>query len=364
MRRMILTVLVLFLLAQPVFAAQGQEPAETFGADTLEEALDEQTRQALTDVTPTSGGSFGKQLLKILLNALSSSAGSLRQALLAAGKVLAAAMLCTFASGAQEGAGPKEPALIAGAFAITALCTRDMQSMIALARETIEKISDFTTLLLPVLSSCLAASGGSVSAGALLAGSSLIMSFLARLSTGVLIPLVYVYILLSAAESAMDTEALGKIRELTGWAIGLLTKGVCIAFTAYLSLSRLLTGPADAAGVKAAQAAFSGMVPVVGSILADASESLLASAGVIRSAAGMFGMLAVLSMAAVLFLRLGAFYLALKLAGAIGAGSVCKAHAGLIGNLSSAMGFMMAIAGSTLWMALVSAACFLMAVSG
>ena len=74
----------------------------------------------------------------------------------------------------------------------------------------------------------------------------------------------------------------------------------------------------------------------------------------IRSAAGAFGMLAVLAMALMPFVRLGAFYLALRLAGAIGADAVSKAHAGLISNLASAMGYMLAIAASTLWMSLVS----------
>lgn len=247
--------------------------------------------------------------------------------------------------GAQEDPSAKQPAQIAGAFAITALCTRDAQSMIALARETITKISDFTALLLPVLSSSLAASGGSVSAGTLLAGGSFAMSLLTKLASGVLIPLVYLYILLATAESATDGGGLGKIRELCGWAVRLSVKGLCAVFTAYLSLSRVLTGSADAMAVKAAQAAFSGMVPVVGSILSDASESLLASAGLIRSAAGAFGMLAVLAMALAPFARLGAFYLALRLAGAIGADAVSKAHAGLISNLASAMGYMLAIAG-------------------
>ena len=179
-----------------------------------------------------------------------------------------------------------------------------------------------------------------------------------------LIPLVYLYILLATAESATDGGGLGKIRELCGWAVRLGVKGLCAVFTAYLSLSRVLTGSADAMAVKAAQAAFSGMVPVVGSILSDASESLLASAGLIRSAAGAFGMLAVLAMALAPFARLGAFYLALRLAGAIGADAVSKAHAGLISNLASAMGYMLAIAASTLWMSLVSSACFLKAVGG
>ena len=248
-------------------------------------------------MSAASVGDFATQLWNIVTDALSNANLALRSALFSAGKVLAAGILCAFASGAQEDPGAKQPAQIAGAFAITALCTRDAQSMIALARETITKISDFTALLLPVLSSSLAASGGSVSAGTLLAGGSFAMSLLTKLASGVLIPLVYLYILLATAESATDGGGLGKIRELCGWAVRLSVKGLCAVFTAYLSLSRVLTGSADAMAVKAAQAAFSGMVPVVGSILSDASESLLASAGLIRSAAGAFGMLAVLAMA-------------------------------------------------------------------
>ena len=354
MRRILLAALALLLLAMPVHAQEAAEPDVTFGAENLEQALDEQTREALSDASPTSAGDFGKELWHIISSAISGAGLALRPALVSAGKVLAAAMLCAFASGAQETDAMKLPAQLAGAFAITALCTRDVSSMIGLARETVTKISNFTALLLPVLSSSLAASGGSVSAGTLLAGGSFAMSLLTKLASGVLIPLVYVYILLSAAECATDG----------GRAISLLIKGLCAVFTAYLSLSRVLTGSADAFALKAAQAAFSGMVPVVGSMLSDASESLLASAGLIRSAAGAFGILAVISMAIVPFLRLGAYYLALKLAGAIGEGAVMKPHAALLSNLASAMGYMLAIAASALWMSLVSAACFLKAVNG
>ena len=41
-----------------------------------------------------------------------------------------------------------------------------------------------------------------------------------------------------------------------------------------------------------------------------------------------------------------------------------KPHAALLSNLASAMGYMLAIAASVLWMSLVSAACFLKAVNG
>ena len=362
MRKILFVTLAAFLLAVPVLAADeaGELPTD-LGAQALEESLDAETREALGDVRPTSGGDFGKTLLNILKTALTRSQSGFRAAILAGGKLLAVGILCGFAAGARDGA-LRLPAILAGAFAITALCTKDVHAMIGLARETVQKISDFTTLLLPVLSTSLAASGGSVSAGALLAGGSVAMSVLTRLSSSLLIPLVYVYILLSTAESACESAGLGKVRELVGWAVSLLIKGVCAAFTAYLSLTRILSAPADAAAVKAAQAAFSGMVPVVGSILSDASESLLAGAGLIRSAVGVFGMLAVLAIAAAPFLQLAAFYLVLKVAGAVSVDAVCGPHAALLSHLSTAMGYMLAIACSAIWMGLISAACFLQAV--
>ena len=169
MRKILLAILALLLLTVPAHAL---EPDLTFGAEKLEHALDEETREALSDASPTSAGDFGKELWHIVSSAISGAGLALRPALVSAGKVLAAAMLCAFASSAQETDAMKLPAQLAGAFAITALCTRDVSSMIGLARETVTKISDFTALLLPVLSSSLAASGGSVSAGALLAGGS------------------------------------------------------------------------------------------------------------------------------------------------------------------------------------------------
>lgn len=363
MRKIVLA-LVLCLLLAPAARAQVAAQTELFGAQALEDALDGTTRQALSDLTPTSGGDFGAQLLKILRDALSDSGTALRAALGAAGKVLAAASICGFAACAGDSGQSALAARLTGAFAITALCTQDVTSMLALAEQTVQRVADFTALLLPVLSASLAASGASVSAGALLAGASFAMSLLTALCSRVLIPMVYVYVLLACAESAGEGALVQKLRALAGRVMELAVKGVCAAFTAYLSLSRVLNGAADTAAVKAAQAAISEMVPVVGSILSDAASSLMASAGMIRSTAGLFGMLALLAMAAAPFLKLGAYYLALKLACALSAGTALPAHTGLIANLSSAMGYMLAIAAGALWMALCAAACFLKVVGG
>lgn len=64
--------------------------------------------------------------------------------------------------------------------------------------------------------------------------------------------------------------------------------------------------------VKAAKFTMSSLVPVVGGILSDAAETVLAGAGILKNAVGVFGMLAVLAMCVVPFLQLGIHYLAYK----------------------------------------------------
>lgn len=80
-----------------------------FGAQALEQALDGQTREALGDVSAASVGDFATQLWNIVTDALSNANLALRSALFSAGKVLAAGILCAFASGAQEDPGAKQP---------------------------------------------------------------------------------------------------------------------------------------------------------------------------------------------------------------------------------------------------------------
>ena len=79
--------------------------------------------------------------------------------------------------------------------------------------------------------------------------------------------------------------------------------------------------------------AISGMIPVVGGIIAEASETVLAGAGLLKGAIGVFGLLGVLALCAYPFLQLGIQYLLYKLtaflASVIGDTELC----GLIGGL-------------------------------
>ena len=122
----------------------------------------------------------------------------------------------------------------------------------------------------------------------------------------------------------------------------------------YLSIARVISGSADSAAVKVAKAAISGTVPVVGGILSDAAETVLAGAGLLKNTIGVFGLLAVLAICALPFLQLGIQYLLYKLAaflaGTMGPPGLCK----LIDGLAGAFGLILGMTGTCALLLLVS----------
>ena len=116
---------------------------------------------------------------------------------------------------------------------------------------------------------------------------------------------------------------------------------------------------ADAAALKATKLVISGFVPVIGSIISDASETILVSAGVMKNAAGIYGLLAILAICVGPFLRIGIHYLLLKLTAAICGVFGSKQIGGVIKDFSGAMGYVLAMTGTVCLLLLISVVCFM-----
>ncbi len=333
------------------------------GADSLEQALDEETRQKLPELSDIRPDSFSKSLWRLVTDTISNLGGYWRQTLQTVGALLAVLAACAVL-GRFESEKLMPVCTLGGTLALTLICAGSLQTMIGLAARTLQQITDFTALLLPVLCSACAASGGVGSAGVLYAGSSLFMSVLTKAVTALLIPLVYAYVALSTAECMAAHSGLEKLRELTGWVIQTALKAIVYLFTAYLAITGIFAGSADDMTLKAAKAALSGALPVVGGIVSDASQTVLASAAAIKNGAGVFGMLAALAIGLLPFARIGLQYLSLRLCTALGGMLGRGEHVKLLGALSSAMGYMLAMTGSAILMTLISCCCFMKVVSG
>ena len=184
--------------------------------------------------------------------------------------------------------------------------------------ETLEELDVFAKALLPTLSAAVAASGGMVSAGAKQVATVFFTNLLLSVIRKVLLPLLYGCIVAAAADAMIPGHSLKKIgtgiRKGVTWAL----TGVMLLFTGFLTLTRAASSAADALTMQMTRSAISAAVPVVGSIISDATGTVLAGAGMLKSAVGVFGMLAVLAICLTPFLTMAVQYLLYKLAAFFG----------------------------------------------
>lgn len=242
----------------------------------------------------------------------------------------------------------------AGALWITAVSAGDVSGLMGLGRETIGEVAAFSKVLLPSLAAATAASGSVTAASVRQVATVFFSDLLLTVIDGLLLPLVYLYIGVAAAGAVLDTAAMESIGKLLKKVVTWCLTGLLTAFTSYLTVSGAIAGSVDRQTLRAAKAAVSGAVPVVGNILAEATESVLAGAGILRGMIGTFGTLALLSICLTPFLRLLAQYLLYQAAGLLADTVGPKKLAALIAQLGDAFGLVLAMTGASALIIMVS----------
>ena len=248
---------------------------------------------------------------------------------------------------------------LAATMAIGAILLEHTGSMISMAADAVAEIHNYGRLLLPVMSAALAAQGGVTSSAAIYAGTVVFNTVLSALITRGIVPLVYLFLAISVGSAATGEDILQRIGGFIKWAVSWCLKTVLYLFTGYISITGVVSGTTDAAVLKATKLTISGMVPVVGGILSDASEAVLVGAGTVKNAAGIYGMYAVYAICIGPFVQIGIPYLLLKCTGALCEIVSGKEVSGLIANFSTAMGFLLAMTGTVTLMLMISLICFM-----
>lgn len=254
---------------------------------------------------------------------------------------------------------PRKTAALTGALLAGILILENMNSMIWLGSQTVSEISEYGKLLLPVMTAALAAQGGVGVSAALYGGTAAFDAILSGLISKLLIPMVYLFLALCISYAALEDDMLKKVRNLVKSASVWILKTILYVFTGYISLTGVISGSTDAMALKAAKMTISGVVPVVGGILSDASEAVLVGAGTVKNAAGLYGMFAIIAIWVGPFVKIGVHYLMLKGTGILCAVFSDKQFSELIQDFSSAMGLLLAMTGTVCLMLMISMICFM-----
>ena len=342
MKRVLMLLILIFALTMPVSAMDFTPPSAPDHVQDLMPAETESFSQGLWTVIKAG-------IVKFAPN-LTAAAGSCM--------ALTAVVLLASVLNATPGNSKKVVRLVT-TLALTTILLGQANAMVNLCAETVTKISDYAKLLLPVMTTALAAQGGATGATALYAGTALFNTVLSSIISKLLIPMVFVFLALAAANSATGEELLKKLRDFIKWLMIWSLKTILYIFTGYLSITGVIAGTADAAAVKAAKITISGVVPVVGGILSDASEAVIVGAGVMKNAVGVYGLLAVAAILITPFLRIGAQYLMLKLTAVLCGVFGVKEASDLIEDFSGAMGILLGMTGTVSFLILISTICFM-----
>ena len=248
---------------------------------------------------------------------------------------------------------------VVGVLLIGLIVLQRTDSFIQLGAETVKQLSDYCNLLLPVISGALAAQGAVTTSSVLYAGTVLFNAVLSTVITRFVVPLLYVFAVMSIVDHAVGSGLLTDICKFIKWLMIWILKLTIYVFTGYLTVSGVISGSTDAAALRATKLAISGVVPVVGGIISDASESILVSAGLMKSAAGLYGFFATLAIWIGPFVKIGIQYLMLKITGAICGAAGAKQPTLLIQQITSIMGIVVATTVTMMVLILISIICIL-----
>jgi len=185
------------------------------------------------------------------------------------------------------------------------------------AAQTVDTIRDLLYALLPLLIPLLASIGGLTTVSlvnpALLTAISILMSLMSNL----IFPLICFSAILRLCGSLAPRLSLEKMAALfKDVAIGLMSIIVTV-FIAFLGITGMAAASWDGLAVKAIKSASGAFIPIVGRSLADAMDSVLGTALVLKNAIGLIGAVAILFICALPALQILIQALVFRVAGAL-----------------------------------------------
>lgn len=218
---------------------------------------------------------------------------SVRSAFLMTAVCLLVSLVQSFAK--QSGVSmPEKVVELAGATAILRLAFGESGALLELCRDAVTDLDRFTKVLCGVFAAASAAAGKPASAVATAGAAMLFSDLLFQLVLKVFLPAISLYLLLIYGGVIGDSGTLRQAAVVEKWAVSNFFRVFLTMYFAYLAFTGLMTGAADAAAVKTAQS-LSSTVPLVGSVIAGASEAILSGAAILRSSVGMVGFLGTLA---------------------------------------------------------------------
>ncbi len=347
-KSIIFAALTIFLLALATPAHAEGPILPQLDLDALGRSAPQNTDGLLQGISPVPGISLDDGLGSILTSVSGQAGGIFREGIKSVVLVLIIILLCGVLGTFFEAPGSRIPSYVnlTGVFAVASVMLADINGVLQLGRQAISDMEGFSKTLLITLASASALAGSPVASGARHMATMLFSDVLLSVISGFIVPMLYAYIAVCVANAALGGDTLLKVATFIKWACISALAGILLIFTAYLTISGVISGQTDILATKAAKLTMSSFVPVVGGIISDAAEAVVAGAGIVKNAVGIFGLLVILATCLAPFLRMGIQYLLFKAASAVSSPIASPGLVKLVDSLGGAFSIMLGMTGA------------------
>lgn len=293
---------------------------EAFDIDSVNDALSADAKKTLGKLGVDGAGDLDlseklsfKKVMGLVLSAFFGSVGRYGVLFVSiAGVVLILSLFESLKSAYQNKSLDTVFAFVGGA----AICSLIYQPFYGAAdglANAVGQAGDFMKALIPVFTALMASSGNAGGAAVFSAMLFLAVQLAAGIASGIMLPLVNLYMAAGVAASVSGNVNLKHVtaflRTVVLWGTGLLLT----VFSGVLALQSIVAGAADSVAKRSVKFAVSSLIPVAGGQLGDAVDAMFASARMLKSALGVFGIVAVFVILLSPFLVCAANYLIVKL---------------------------------------------------
>ena len=234
--------------------------------------------------------------------------------------VLAAAILCSYLTGMQEGFGKKgvsQAAYFACYIVIAGVASASFYDAAGCVSEAIHSISVFMKMIVPVVMTTLVTSGAIISASVFEPVLLTIVGVAVEVIQSLFIPLVMIATALNIVNGISDKF---KIDRLIKFLNQCIKWGLSIMLTIFVStagIQSIASAGADGLTVKLTKFAASNLIPVVGGILSESVETVMNCSVLIKNSVGLLGILCLAVIAVTPLLKIAAILLIFRLTAAV-----------------------------------------------
>ncbi len=180
------------------------------------------------------------------------------------------------------------------------------------ARESLERISNFTNGLLPIVITLLATVGAQGTVTVLGPSQVLLSTVLIDVCVKIIFPIIIIGFITAVINGILSDNKLRGISELmkklSTWIMG----GVFALFSAIIALQGIVSGITDGLSIKSIKYALSSAVPVIGSSISESFSTVILSALSIKGAAGILGILIIIGIVIMPIINIWAYVIVLN----------------------------------------------------